>query len=136
MAITQIQKSKKKQQEPVSEKSALDKVSYVTERENINTKSESTETFEVNGVLYPLPPDYHELEEFDLDDPENIKIMKEEEEAFIRRYGKLTCEQFDEICLIKDKIISEKPGLNRRESFDLAWEQFTGKKLPIDTSNE
>lgn len=131
MDFFQTQKSKKKQREHISEKSVQDKASYGTEKENTNTKNKITETFEVDGKLYPLPPDYYELEEFDLDDPENIKMMKEEEDAFIRRYGKLTCEQFDEICLIKDKIITENPQLNRREAFDLAWGKITGKKQSI-----
>lgn len=135
MATTHIQKSKKKQQGLDSEKSAQDKVTYGTGKENINIKSKNDETFEVDGILYPLPPDYHELEEFDWDDPENIKMVQEEENAFAKKYGRLTSEQFDEICLIKDKIKIQKPELNRGEAFDLAWEQYTGKKLPIEKSN-
>lgn len=135
MDISRIQKLKKKRLEHTSGKSARGKATYATKRGNSVTKNEKIETFEVDGIHYPLPPDYYELEEFDLDDPENIKMMKEEEEANIRKYGRLTSKELDEICIIKEDIISKNPGIKRKKAFDLAWEKFTGKKLPNEENN-
>lgn len=83
------------------------------------------------GKIGAMAPDLWDLEEFDWDDPENQKWLKEEEEKRIRKYGKLTCEQYDKIIEVKDSLLKEKPTMERKKAFDLAWEKVTGKKLPI-----
>lgn len=82
------------------------------------------------GKITAMAPDLWDLEEFDWDDPENQKWLKEEEEKRIRKYGKLTCEQYDKIIEVKDSLLKEHPSMERKKAFNLAWEKMTGKKLP------
>lgn len=85
----------------------------------------------LEGKITAMAPDLWDLEEFDWDDPENQKWLKEEEEKRIRKYGKLTCEQYDKIIEVKDSLLKEHPIIERKKAFDLAWKKVTGKKLPI-----
>lgn len=85
----------------------------------------------VNTTLHSGNPDYYAFEEFDLDDPENIKMIQEEEEANIRKNGRITCEELDEICISKEKIIRKNPAIKRKNAFDLAWGKFTGKNYKM-----
>lgn len=85
--------------------------------------------FYVDGKAFKMPPDLKDLPEFDWDDPENQKMMKAEEEARIKKYGKLTCKQMDRICEAKETLLNEDLTLSRKKAFDLAWERVTGKRL-------
>ena len=78
-----------------------------------------------------MAPDLWEMEEFDWDDPENQKWLKEEEEKRIKKYGKLTSKQYDKIIDIKEALLREEPTLPGKKAFDFAWEKVTGKKLPF-----
>jgi len=77
-----------------------------------------------------MAPDLWEMEEFDWDDPKNQKMIQEEEETRIKKYGKLNSKQMDQIYEIKDTLLKENPTLSRKKAFDLALERVTGKKLP------
>ena len=87
--------------------------------------------FYVDEKAYKMPPDLKNLPEFDWNNPENQKILKTEEEVRIKKYGKLTCKQMDQICEIKEILLKEDSALPRKRAFDLDWEKVTGKKLPI-----
>ncbi|MEK7790056.1 MAG: hypothetical protein AAB309_00335 [Deltaproteobacteria bacterium] len=95
-----------------------------------NTSIKDDEMFYVGGKAYKMPSDLKDLPEFDWNDPENQKMLKAEEEAQIKKYGKLTCKQMDQICETKAILLKEDSALPRKKAFDLAWEKVTGKKLP------
>ena|SRR3989338_3871121 len=124
MDITIDPKRKRRKSGHTSEKSVQDKPI-----ENSNLKD--NDMFYVDEKAYKMPPDLKNLPEFDWNNPENQKILKTEEEVRIKKYGKLTCKQMDQICEIKEILLKEDSALPRKRAFDLAWEKVTGKKLPI-----
>lgn len=81
------------------------------------------------GKITAWAPDLWEMEEFDWDDPENQKWLKEEEEKRIKKYGRLTSEQYDKIIDLKEALLKEEPTLPGEKAFDLAWKKVTGKKI-------
>ena len=85
--------------------------------------------FIFDGKIGAMAPDLWEMEEFDWDDPESQRWLKEEEEKRIKKYGKLTTKQYEKILDIKEALLREKPTLPGKKAFDLAWENITGKKL-------
>jgi hypothetical protein len=121
MDIIQTRRKKKKKSESTSEKSVQDKA--------LEDISLGADTFTVDGKIYKMPPDLNNLPEFDWDDPENQKMIQKEEAVRIKKYGKLTCKQMDQICKVKEALLKEKPALPRKKAFDLSWEKVTGKKL-------
>ncbi|MBI2609094.1 MAG: hypothetical protein HYW47_05775 [Deltaproteobacteria bacterium] len=87
--------------------------------------------FIFGGKIVAMAPDLWEMEEFDWDDPESQKWLKEEEEKRIKKYGKLTYEQYNKIVEIKETLLKENTNIKGVKAFDLAWEKVTGKKLSI-----
>ena len=122
MDTIRIQKSKRRKLGHTSAKLARGKAIE-------DIKKYDDDTFTVNGKIYKMPADLKNLPEFDWDDPENQKMVQREEEERIKKYGRLTCEQLDQICLVKEEILKDNPKLQRKKAFDLAWEKVTGKKL-------
>lgn len=74
-------KKKKKELESISEKPFQDKP---VSKEN---------KFAVGKEIFPLPPDFEQLKEFDWEDPDGKKYMNLEEEHFVAKFGHLTHEE-------------------------------------------
>src|SRR3989338_496644 len=53
-----------------------------------------------DNKITAMAPDLWDLDEFDWDDPKNQKMLKEEEEARVKKYGRLTSEQYGKIIKI------------------------------------
>ena len=82
-----------------------------------------------NGEMIEIPDDVKNLPEFDWDNPKNQEWLAKEEEQNIRRYGKLTTEQMNQIYKIKCHLLENNPSLDPKKAFDLAWEKVLKKKL-------
>src|SRR3989338_604163 len=78
-----------------------------------------------------MAPDLWEMEEFDWDALESQKWLKEEEEKRIKKYDKLTYEQYNKIVEIKETLLKKNTNIKGVKAFDLAWEKVTGKKLSV-----
>lgn len=87
-----------------------------------------------NGEIIEMPDDIKNLPEFDCDDPDTQVWVRKEEEQNIKKYGKLTTEQMNQIYKIKCQLLNDNPSLDPKKAFDLAWEKAFQKKL-LSTRN-
>src|SRR3989338_11640906 len=125
MDITIDRRKRKKELGSTSQTSSGDKRTG-------DIKNKTKGTFEVDGKIYPLPPDYDESVEFDWGGPENqwfVKKIEEESRQREKKYGKLTVAQSEAIYKETETLMACDSSLSRKKAYNFAWEKVTGKKL-------
>lgn len=83
--------------------------------EKLSRANTAPETVEVNGKTYQMPDDLKGLPEFDWDDPINKKWAQIEQERFIKKYGRLTSEQFESMYHRRLELEKQHPGKSVEE---------------------
>jgi len=76
-----------------------------------------------------MAEDLIDLPEADYNDPLIQQMIKEDEESSLKRFGKITSEELEELYRRADKLQEESRGLKRREAVDVAWSRMKSEKL-------
>ena len=121
---------KKNESEPGLEKPSLDSIGTGTDEDDFlePVEFEEGDTYELDGVIYQMPPDLKYLKEIDYNDPDVQKWLEEERLEHLAKWGRITHEEMDQVYARRLELEKLNPTMTATEAVEIARQEYLKRK--------